>query len=298
MGPGALPPGQSGRIKVELALEGAQAGATITNTAEIRGLNADRSSWNNQAAAVDEVNGPGANLRLRKNFYWEGQDRIRFELQFENVGTTAVENVRITDTLPSELVFNGDWWRNGCCDLNMSFDPATHQIVWTTGRLEPSWSGNIGIKVMVPGPLTGQQGLVFTNTAQITLPPGEVTPADNSATAVAFTGPDLYISKSLTAGDLVPGGLVTFTINLGNRNNGPWDIGNPPQGQPALYITDTLPAEMTFVSATNPYSPGDTWQPRQDGNALTWDMGGMCAGCQAQFQIAAVSRVQCRASRS
>ncbi len=40
---GALPPGQSGHLKVELALGGAQAGATITNTAEIRGLNADRS---------------------------------------------------------------------------------------------------------------------------------------------------------------------------------------------------------------------------------------------------------------
>ena len=283
---GALPPGHSGRIKVELALGGVQAGATITNTAEIRGLDADRSWRNNQSVAVNHVNGPGANLRLRKNSYWEGQNRIRFELQFENVGTTAVENVRITDTLPSELVFNGDWWRNGCCDLNMSFDPATHQIVWTTSRLEPAWSGNIFVKVMVPDPLAGQQGLVFTNTARITLPPGEVTPADNHATAVAFTGPDLYISKSLTAGDLVPGGLVTFTINLGNRNNG-WDTGNPPPGQPALYITDTLPAGMTFVSATNPYSPGDTWQPRQDGNALTWSMGGMCAGCQAQFQIAA-----------
>ena len=168
---GALAPGQSGNFKVELALAGVQAGATITNTAEIHGLDADRSWWNNRATAVDHVNGPGANLRLRKNSYWEGPDRIRFELQFENVGTTAVENVRITDTLPSELVFNGDWWRNGCCDLNMSFDPATHQIVWTIGRLEPSWSGNIFVKVMVPDPLTGQQGLVFTNTAQITLPP-------------------------------------------------------------------------------------------------------------------------------
>ena len=66
---GALPPGQSGRFKVELALGGAQAGATITNTAEIRGLEADRSGWNNQAAAVEHVNGPGANLRLRKNSY-------------------------------------------------------------------------------------------------------------------------------------------------------------------------------------------------------------------------------------
>jgi uncharacterized repeat protein (TIGR01451 family) len=284
---GALPPGQSRRLKVELALGGAQAGATITNTAEIRGLDADRSWWNNQSAAVDRVNGPGANLRLRKNSYWEGPGRIRFELQFENVGTTAVDNVRITDTLPSELVFNGDWWKNGCCDLNMSFDPTTHQIVWTTDRLEPSRGGNIIVRVMVPDPLTGQQGLVFTNTAQITLPPGELTPADNSATAVAFTGPDLYISKSLTAGDLVPGGLVTFTINLGNRNNGPWDTGNPPQGQPALTITDTLPAEMTFVSATDPYSPDDTWQPGQDGKVLTWTMGGMCTGCQTQFQIAA-----------
>ena len=284
---GALPPGHWGHLKVELALGGVQAGATITNTAEIRGLNADRSWWNNQAVAVDHVNGPGANLRLRKNSYWEGPGKVRFELQFENVGTTVVENVRITDTLPAELVFDGDWWKNGCCDLDMSFDPGTRQIVWTTGRLEPSWSGNIMFRAPVREDLTGQQGLMFTNTAQITLPPGEVTPADNSATAVAFTGPDLYIDKSLTAGNLVPGGLVTFTINLGNRNNGPWDTGNPPPGQPALYITDTLPAEMTFVSATDPYSPGDTWQPRQDGKALTWTMGGMCAGCQAQFQISA-----------
>ena len=105
--------------------------------------------------------------------------------------------------------------------LNIDVDPDTHRIVWTIDRLEPSWSGNINFKVMVPEPLAFR-GLIFTNTAQITLPPGEVTVADNSATAVAFTGPDLSIGKSLTAGDLVPGGLVTFTIDVGNRNNGPW----------------------------------------------------------------------------
>ena len=75
------------------------------------------------------------------------------------MGTTVVDNVRITDTLPAELVFNsGDWWANWWRDLNMNFDPATHQIVWTTSRLEPSWSGNINFKVMVPGPWPASKG--------------------------------------------------------------------------------------------------------------------------------------------
>ncbi len=247
---------------MELALGDGLAGATITNTARIRGLDADGSWWNNLATAVDQVNEPGANLRLRKSANWEGAEWIRFELQFENVGTIAVDNVRITDTLPVGLEFNGDAWANWWRDLNREpLNPVTREIVWTTSRLEPSWSGSINFRVRVPAPV--EQGLVFTNTAQITVPLGELTEADNSATAIAFTGPDLYISKSLTGGDLVPGGLVTFTISLGNRNNGPWDTGFPPQNQPGIFITDTLPAEMSIRVCHRSLLPGPGMAARE-----------------------------------
>ncbi len=112
-----------------------------------------------------------------------------------------------------------------------------------------------------------------------------MTPADNSTTTTAFTGPDLFIEKSLWSGKVAAGEHVTFLITVGNRNNGPWNTGDPSPDSPGIKIVDTLPAGMTFVRA---YAGQDEWNPEQQvPNVLTWYARGMCAGCQWQFLIEA-----------
>jgi uncharacterized repeat protein (TIGR01451 family) len=282
---GTLKPGQWGNLKVELALTDTPAGTTITNTADIRGLNRDRTWGNNHSTAVERINTAGPNLRLHAQSSWESPETVRFQLNFENVGTTAVDDVRVTDTLPPGLEFNGDWWPNWWRDLDMTYNPATREITWRTSRLEPNWAGTIFFHAQVAQPDAGKQGLVFGNTAQITVPNGEVTAVDNQATAVAFTGPDLYVEKALWDGKVAAGEVVTFTVTLGNRNNGPWGTGTPPQGSPAVYLKDTLPEGVIFLQAT---SGPQVWTPwKQEGNVVTWTIDNVCAGCWWQMLVEA-----------
>ena len=86
----------------------------------------------------------------------------------------------------------------------------------------------------------------------------------------ACTGPDVYAKKWLSGGVPRPGAIVTFTVEIGNKSPWPWD-GDIWSGS---HITDTLPAGMSFVAATKPGSPGDSWYPESmDGNTIVWGWG-------------------------
>jgi uncharacterized repeat protein (TIGR01451 family) len=282
---GTLAPAEGSRIKVRLALDGVAAGDTITNTVNIAGLDHDRSWWNNHASEVEDINANGPNLRLRQESAWESPAQVRFELQFENIGTTIVNNVRITDTVPAGLEYAGNWSNQWWGDLGYSYDSATRQIVWYINKLEPNWAGSVIVRFVVPLVQRGHQGLKYTNVAGITLPAGDVRPASNSTSEVAFSGPELFVHQSMWSGALLPGNLVTFLVDFGNRNNGPWSTSDAGPGVAGVWITNTLPAGMSFVSATNPWSPGGPWMPRQDGSTLSWGMGGLCANCRLGFLV-------------
>ncbi len=280
-----LAPGEWGNLKVEVALDHVEPGSTITNKADITGPDNDRSWWNNHSTVVEQVNAAGPNLRVRSESSWESREEVRFEIYFENLGTTTIEDVQITDTLPEGLEF-GNWGTNFWQPMNGgNYDPATRKITWTIDRLEPGWTSSINVRARVPVADHDKQGLIFENTAQITAPPGEVTSNDNRTTTAAFTGPDLFIEKSLWSGKVAAGELVTFAITIGNRNNGPWNTGDHPQDSPGIKIVDTLPAGMTFVRA---YAGPDEWKPDQQvGNVVTWYAYGICAGCRWQFLVEA-----------
>ncbi len=89
-----------------------------------------------------------------------------------------------------------------------------------------------------------------------------------------MTGPDVFIEKWLSGGEPRPGEIVTFTVMFGNHNGWPWDGDD----QFSSHITDTLPAEMTFITTTAPWNPADTWTPDVIvDNQLVWGWGPMWA---------------------
>lgn len=119
-------------------------------------------------------------------------------------------------------------------------------------------------------------GLVFTNTAEIMLVEGDTNPDDNSSSAVLGTGPDLYVDKTLVSGTVLPGEIVTFSLRFGNAqpgHTGWWST----QGN--VWITDTLPVGMEFITATQRYCKWTNWCSRSperiEGQQLFWDMGWM-----------------------
>jgi uncharacterized repeat protein (TIGR01451 family) len=94
----------------------------------------------------------------------------------------------------------------------------------------------------------------------------------------------VYVNKWLSGGELRAGEIVTFTIEFGNQNRWPW---NGDQNYPS-HITDTLPAEMTFVQATDPNDPEKPWYPwLLPGNRFLWEWGPMWAESTWAFEIVA-----------
>jgi len=135
--------------------------------------------------------------------------------------------------------------------------------------MEPGWSTGLRFQVDLDGGVAGVPGLAFTNTVEAPVA-GDVVPADNTYTVTAYTGPDLYIEKQHSGGQPVPGGYITFTVEFGNANGGPWSTSA------GTHVTDTLPAGMTFVTATVPGDPSQPWLPETvDGNTVVWGWGGM-----------------------
>ena len=73
--------------------------------------------------------------------------------------------------------------------------------------------------------------------------------------------PDLWIEKTSRGSSVLPGEFITYTITYGNR-------GGVPAEQ--IQITDLLPTELTFVSASFP--------PTSISPALVWEMGELPPG--------------------
>ena len=157
---------------------------------------------------------------MQKSYWWEGYERLTYEIQVRNVGSQSLENVWITDTYPVSTTFNGDWWNNGPW-VTYTHDLANHQIVFWVERLNPGDTANIGFRLDLDGNVIGQQGLAFTN--RLDAPIAEdVFPSDNHYEVTATTGPDVYIEKQLSEGVPEAGEMLTYTVAFGNSNPGPW----------------------------------------------------------------------------
>lgn len=267
---------------IELALDIAPdvaPGTLLINAAAITLLPAEQDSANNFSVWEEMVFGHGPNLRLRKVGDWHGHGEGHnawYRLEVENVGDQMVNDVTITDHYPPEMVLDGglnvgfwEWW-------DWADYPDDHYFTVTLARLEPGWNVPIHYNMRIPGDDPVPFGLVFTNLAEVAPPPDDTNPADNSATLTLATGPDLYVVKSLAAGDFLPGEVITYLLRFGNDQPGHawwWNL----QGD--SWLTDTLPAEMSYVAAYQRWCGADVpqWCPRDpdevDGQNLLWNMG-------------------------
>jgi uncharacterized repeat protein (TIGR01451 family) len=279
---GLMEPGQWYNLNLRLAIDGDLApGTDLTNCANLTIGGSDGWPYDNSDCVVDTVRDFGPNLRVVKEYQWNWEGQLQYNVNFLNVGTTTLYDVALTDTLPPGTSFNGNWW--SWFWEGIAFAPAGDQLVWTIGRLEPGWSSCLSFQVDLDQALVGQQGLAFANLLEAPID-GDVYAPDNTSQVTAYTGPDIYVTKRLKGGELRVGELVTFTIEFGNKNAWPW-ASDPNYGS---HITDTLPAGLTFVSATTPWNPNEMWDPeRIEGNSVVWGWGPMSNNSFWQFDLVA-----------
>ncbi|MFQ5421076.1 MAG: IPT/TIG domain-containing protein, partial [Anaerolineae bacterium] len=252
---GAMDAGAYASLEVVLDINGAtQTGTVLTNTAEVMAVPGEDNLADNVSVWVEKLNPPGPNLRVRKTGDWNDNGTNTrsawYEVVVENVGGLPVNNVVVTDTYPASMVLlggvNSDWssfW-------SWTDNPATNELVVTFDKLNPGKVARIYFNAEVPGSGPLANGLTFNNLVRVKRPLGDPTPLDNVDHFTLTTGPDLAVQKEWLSGIPIPGNLITFSIHWSNRERRQewWWWGT--QGD--VWITDTLPSELEFVSAVWP----------------------------------------------
>jgi len=178
-----------------------------------------------------------------------------FTLRLGNSGPdTASGQLKVEDTLPAGQEFVSATGTGWSCSASGQKITCTNPADIANGATAPP----ITVKVAVPS--TTDDAEVQTNTAtgtSTTPDPGGSPVAEKEVTIERHH--DLVMNKT-HAGNVVPGTNATFSLGVSNK--GPSSAGSVP-GKPVT-MTDTLPAGLSFVSAT-----GTGWTCNAAGQLVT-----------------------------
>jgi len=235
--PGPLAQNQSSSITLVVAV-GAAAVPSVVNRAHVLTPGEPPVYRTNNSASDPTTVVPQpldlAITKLASSPFVVGQNGT-FSLTVSNGSPTATSGTTtVTDVLPTGLTFvsaTGTGWTCGAVAQTVTCSTAT--------ILAPGASSTITLTVAV-----GLAALPsVTNTATVTTP-GDSDPANDQSTAIVpVTVLDLALTKS-HVGNFVVGQAHDFTLLVTN-------VGTEPTTGP-ITVHDTLPATLSFVSATGP----------------------------------------------
>ena len=182
-----------------------------------------------------------------------------YTVTIDNPGTSTAKGVVLTDVLPAGVTFDS---------ASTAPDAIVGQaLTWTLGDLAAGATVTITINV-TPNATTG----IGTNSASATTTSSEGgAGATNNADSCAsnFLAPDVAIDKTCPV-DMITDEPAAYTLTASN-------IGT--STAKSVTVTDTLPATVSFVSAT----PAPTTIV---GQTLTWDLGDLAVGASTAITIA------------
>jgi uncharacterized repeat protein (TIGR01451 family) len=210
-----------------------QEGGTIDNQATVSSDLRDPTAPNNAAGAETTVN-PAADLELTKSGSPDpvlAGELLTYSLSVHNAGPSSAAATQLIDTLPEGVTFVSAVPSEGSClESDGTVDCAL-------GTLANGATVNVDVKIrpQSPGTITNQAGVVSLALDADT--------ADNNASAETTVTPaaDLSLTKSDSPDPVLVGGTLTYTLTVNNAG---------PQSATGVGLTDTLPAGVTFGSAT------------------------------------------------
>ena len=158
---------------------------------------------------------------------------LTYTIQVTQTGIVTATGVIVTDTVPLNTTFLA------ASDPHDGPD-ANDVLTWTVGSLDIGASRTFTLAVQTD---VGYSGAQLSNTVRVAS--AENVTATATVTTPLTTLADLSISKADAPDPVLAGTMLTYTLVVANA--GPSVAQN-------TVVTDTLPADVTLLSATPPYS--------------------------------------------
>ncbi|NOT61366.1 MAG: DUF11 domain-containing protein, partial [Acidobacteria bacterium] len=257
----ALAPGQSATITINATVNAnVPANTTITNTASVAvatvapnapitdpvsGNNTSTTSTTGQASADLQIVKTSSPASVIAGSTAVG-DTITYTLAWRNAGPGSANNVEITDFIPANLIAVGTITATGFSCNGAAPTPGT--LITCTANANPLTVSNGTITYQARVRADVAEGTLIANQANIASTGASTTPDPNPSNNTSLptstrvrTNADLVMDKSDPA-DTTSGSTLTYTLSV--TNNGPSDAPN-------VVISDDIPANTTFVSATS-----------------------------------------------
>ncbi len=185
-----------------------------------------------------------------------------YTLTVENIGPSRARYVEVTDTLPAGVQFVSAFGTNWGCGQVASVVTCSWQGGNPTGSLADDQVANIITITVTVDPATIG---VITNQATVSSATTDPVAGNNSESedTTVIAEADLQMTKIASPDPVIAGTDITYTLEASNE--GPSDAQN-------VQISDPLPANTTFVSAT-PSAGGTCVTPAVGTNGVvtcTW----------------------------
>jgi uncharacterized repeat protein (TIGR01451 family) len=257
--------GDDSSFSVHLASSTTQANCgTIPNTATAAAGNEDEGDLDNNRDSA-EVLVECADLSINKTAdaaSVKAGQQLGFTITVANAGPGVAKDVHVTDVLPTN---GGLSWSVDTATSAAGCSVASGKLSCSFGDLAKSASRSVHI---VSPTTTATCGTV-SNTASATTS-NDGSPQSSSSVAVGCPIIDLAITKLDDPDPITVGNRLTYTMVA--TNNGPDTATN-------VIVTDSLPSEVSFVSASS--TQGTCLGTR----AVTCHVGTMSAGASVTITI-------------
>jgi uncharacterized repeat protein (TIGR01451 family) len=221
------------------------AGTVITNTATVTSTTSDPSTGNESGVATTTVGTGSADLSVTKTDTPDpvaAGSSITYTITVNNAGPSAATTATLNDAVPTNTTFvslaSAAGWS------------CTTPAVGATGPIScniasmPVGSAVFTLTVLVDG--STANGTVITNSATGASATTDPNPGNNTGTAtttVTATSADLSVTKTDNADPVTAGTNLTYTITVNNAG---------PNTANLATLSDTVPADTTFVSLASP----------------------------------------------
>jgi uncharacterized repeat protein (TIGR01451 family) len=223
---------------------GTASGAAFNNIADVTSTTSDPNPDNNESSQLTIVSSSDLAVTKTGPGTATSGGTIAWTITVSNIAGDTEQNPSLTDTLPAGTTFNSFVQNTGAaatCGTPAPNNPGTVNC-----SLQPLASGGSAQFTLTANISPSFSG-TLNNTATVTGDNADPNPNNNSQTASATVSAsaDLTINKTGPA-SANAGSDITYTITLTNSG---------PSAASAVSLTDTTPANTTFVSESQTTGP-------------------------------------------